>query len=412
MDEERIERALRQGPPDEPAYEQSVAAQVRTASADSQDGAGPEAVYRGAVRRAGVSSRFGFATVVAAAVVVLAFAIAVVRPLGVGPGSSTPAIASASPGSSAAPTMGVDESWIAYEGPLPGDGISLVRPDRTDPHAVLPGARYDAHHPDWSPDGAQIAFDAETPDGNEIWVVNADGTNAAAIVRRSTDCAISCGDVALPAWSPDGSKIAFVRFQLGRSGLEAAVIEVQDVASGDRRVLYTAPSKTALNYPRWSSDGRSIVFEMTQYPDTHINLGTATGSAIAVIDVVGEGAQPVVLTDWSMYATYPDWRPGSDEILFSTYDLDEFQATDEPSNLYTIKADGSGQTALTTFGKAGQRATQPTWTPDGSRIIFTLVGQRAGVDDSLHAAFIEGNGSNIVDIGVAATHPRLRPGTP
>ena len=113
-----------------------------------------------------------------------------------------------------------------------------------------------------------------------------------------------------------------------------------------------------------------------------------------------------------MYATYPDWRPGSDEILFSTYDLEEFQATDEPSNLYTIKPDGSGQTALTTFGKAEQRATQPTWTPDGSRIIFTLVGQQAGFDNPRHAAFIERNGSNLVDIGVAATHPRLRPGTP
>ncbi len=191
------------------------------------------------------------------------------------------------------------------------------------------------------------------------------------------------------------------------------MIEVQDISSGDRRVLFRAPSKTALNYPRWSSDGQSIVFEMTQYPDTQINSGTATGSAIAVIDVTGEGAKPVILTDWSMYATYPDWqRRGSDEIVFSTYDLREFQATDEPSNLYTINPDGSGLNTLTTFGKAEQRATQPTWTPDGSRIIFTLVGQQAGMDNPRHAAFIEGNGSSIEDIGVVATHPRLRPGTP
>jgi Tol biopolymer transport system component len=328
---------------------------------------------------------------------------------------SARAMASASPGASAAPTMLADEPWIAYqtEDQTGVNGVYLVRPDGTDPHALLPEANYGAYHPDWAPDGARIAFDAETGGGNEVWVANADGTNAAVIVPRSPDCAISCGDVALPAWSPDGSKIAFVRYNLGPSGLEAAVIEVQDVASGDRRVLYEAPSKTALNYPRWSSDGRSIVFEMTRYPDTQINPGTATGSTIAVIGVAEAGAEPIVLTDWSMYATYPDWGRGSDEILFSTYDLGEFPATDEPSNLYTIKPDGSGQSALTSFGSAERRATQPTWTPDGSRIIFALVGQQAaGWDNPREAAFIERNGSNLVDIGVRATHPRLRPGPP
>jgi Tol biopolymer transport system component len=326
---------------------------------------------------------------------------------------SAHAIASASPGASVAPTVRADAPWIAYQWePTSGNTIYLARPDGTDLHELLPDAKDEVFHPDWSPDGKRIAVDVRTDGGGEIWVVNADGTDAAVIVQQSTDCAISCGDVALPAWSPDGSKLAFVRFQFGPSGLEGAVIEIQDIASGDRRVLYTAPSKTALNYPRWSSDARSIVFEMTRYPDKQINTGTATGSAIAVISVTEEGAKPVVLTDWSMYATYPDWRPGSDEILFSTYDLNEFPATDEPSNLYTIKSDGSGLTALTSFARAEQRATQPTWTPDGLRIIFTLVGQDAGFDNPRHAAFIDANGSNVVDLGVAATHPRLRPGSP
>jgi Tol biopolymer transport system component len=320
------------------------------------------------------------------------------------------AIASASPAASAGSTVLADEPWIAYQWTRAGsDGIYLGRPDGTGQHALLPDATFNAYHPDWSPRGAQIAFDAGTGGGNEIWVVDADGTNAEAVVPRSIDCAISCGDVALPAWSPDGSAIAFVRFQLGPTGLEASVIEVQDLASRDRRVLFAAPSKTALNYPRWSSDGQSIAFEMTRFPDTQINVGTATGSAIAVIDATGETTEPVILTDWSMYATYPDWRPGSDQILFSTYDLEEFQATEEPSNLFTMKPDGSGLTAITTFGKAGQRATQPTWTPDGSRIIFTLVGQEASFDNPRHAAFIDADGSNLVDTGVVATHPRLRP---
>jgi Tol biopolymer transport system component len=151
---------------------------------------------------------------------------------------------------------------------------------------------------------------------------------------------------------------------------------------------------------------------MTRYPDTQINPGTATRSAIATISVTEEGAKPVVLTDWSMFANYPDWRPGFNEVVFSTYGLGEFPATDDQSNLYTINSDGSGLTALTSFGRAEQRATQPTWTPDGSRIIFALVGQRADFDNPRHAAFIEADGSDLTDIGVVATHPRLRPDTP
>jgi ABC-type amino acid transport substrate-binding protein len=90
MDEERIERALRQGPPDEPAYQRSIAASVRVDPADAPGAFGADTAYRGVVRRAGVAPQFRFATVAVAAVVLIAATI-LVRPfLSVGPGSSTP----------------------------------------------------------------------------------------------------------------------------------------------------------------------------------------------------------------------------------------------------------------------------------------------------------------------------------
>jgi ABC-type amino acid transport substrate-binding protein len=90
MDERRIERALQQGPPDEPTYEESIAAQIRTASADARAEAGVEATYRGTVRRVRIAPIPGLATLVAAAAV-LVVGLVVVRPLVVnGPGSSTP----------------------------------------------------------------------------------------------------------------------------------------------------------------------------------------------------------------------------------------------------------------------------------------------------------------------------------
>src|SRR6266511_1713409 len=60
-------------------------------------------------------------------------------------------------------------------------------------------------YPAWSPDGTRIAFMGQTPEGTEnyeIYVMNADGTGR----RRLTDSPASDG---FPSWSPDGTKIAF-----------------------------------------------------------------------------------------------------------------------------------------------------------------------------------------------------------
>jgi ABC-type amino acid transport substrate-binding protein len=89
MDERRIEQALRQGPPDEPAYEGSIASRVRSAATSRVPDAGAqETAYRGAVRRAGVSSRFSFATLALAAVVIAAGMVLIRPSLFQGPAGS------------------------------------------------------------------------------------------------------------------------------------------------------------------------------------------------------------------------------------------------------------------------------------------------------------------------------------
>ena len=59
-------------------------------------------------------------------------------------------------------------------------------------------------HPAWSPDGTKIAFVSNAGGHNEIWVVNADGTGP----KRLT---VSATSDTFPAWSPDGLRIAFAR---------------------------------------------------------------------------------------------------------------------------------------------------------------------------------------------------------
>jgi ABC-type amino acid transport substrate-binding protein len=90
MDDERIERALRQGPPDEPSYERSITADVQKGSTSHAGGTGAGAWYEGALRRGGVAPRFGSMSLVMVAVVLVVAAI-VIRPFAAeGPGSSSP----------------------------------------------------------------------------------------------------------------------------------------------------------------------------------------------------------------------------------------------------------------------------------------------------------------------------------
>jgi hypothetical protein len=54
----------------------------------------------------------------------------------------------------AAPVLGEGEAWIAFQGV--SRGISLIRADGTGSHVIL-GPPGDQNHPDWSPDGSEIA---------------------------------------------------------------------------------------------------------------------------------------------------------------------------------------------------------------------------------------------------------------
>jgi Tol biopolymer transport system component len=178
-------------------------------------------------------------------------------------------------------------------------------------------------------------------------------------------------------------------------------LEVVDVASGRRTTVYET-HEGLIEYPRWSPDDTRLAFETLTVGASASWLSTVT---------VGDGpgtARPI--TEKSLMATYPDWRRAGDLIVFTTYDLGEFQQTDEPSNLYTIHPDGSGMRQLTHYGHGQERATQPTWTPDGARILFTLVGQDPGrFDGPRHAAFIDPDGTGLRVLDPDATHPRVRP---
>ena len=113
-----------------------------------------------------------------------------------------------------------------------------------------------------------------------------------------------------------------------------------------RTVLWESGVKNA--YPRWSNDGKRILYET--------NKGGKW--RICVMNADGSGAR--ALTDGSANDNFPDWSPDNRSIAFVS-------DRDGNEDVFVMKADGSGAVNLT---KNPARDIHPYWTPDGKKILF------------------------------------------
>ena len=124
--------------------------------------------------------------------------------------------------------------------------------------------------PQFSPDGKKIAFVSERSGSMEVWVCDADGSNAVQVTHLGGP---NIGNP--PRWSPDSRRLAFSANIEGPS--EVYVVN----ASGGSPQRLTSPPTYSAN-PSWSSDGRWILF------DTH---------KVGIKKVPAEGGPAVLVTD-------------------------------------------------------------------------------------------------------------------
>jgi Tol biopolymer transport system component len=143
--------------------------------------------------------------------------------------------------------------------------------------------------PAWSPDGSWIAFSSSRAGRSGIWVVSAEGRGAHAL-------RIAGGE---PAWSPDGRRLAFAH---ARSGVARETVDLYVAnadGSGVRRLTHERVGVVS-HHPSWSPDGRSIVYAS--------NRGSDRGN-LWVVAVDGHAARQV--TRSPREDVDPDWSAAS-----------------------------------------------------------------------------------------------------
>lgn len=189
--------------------------------------------------------------------------------------------------------------------------------------------------PAWSPDGSQIAYHR-----GGIWVVPSTGGTPTLITSPG----------AIPDWSPDGSQIIY-----NVLNNQFDIWLVPATGGTGTQLTFTESSEIM---PDWSPDGSQIAFVLASSPGGNYDIYSCP------VDSPGLLTQ---LTSGPELDSHPAWSPDGNQIAFMSDRGGDF-------DIWVIPASGGTATQLTFDGGGA-----PTWSPDGSQIAF--VSDRSGNAD-------------------------------
>jgi Tol biopolymer transport system component len=197
--------------------------------------------------------------------------------------------------------------------------------------------------PAWSPDGTRIAFAKKLVNKTtyELFVMSSEGGNLQRLTTNSVDDR-------QPAWSPDGSRIAFAR-GFGVDGY-AQIFVIN--ADGSGEVALTAAKAGKLDAePAWSPDGTQIAFSTDR-----------DGTLTEIYTMLSDGSAQTKRTFNACIDSNPAWSPDGSKVAFDRL------CPGESSDLWTMNPAGGAQANVT--NSPTQDEFDPDWSPDGTGLAF------------------------------------------
>ncbi len=189
----------------------------------------------------------------------------------------------------------------------------------------------------WSHDGKQITFS-----GKSLWIMNNNRSN----LKRLGDC---WGG----AWSPDDSRLLCTASEEEMKEQFFTHIYLINVDSGDKTEIIKS---IEVGDPVWSPDGNSILFKsITERRNHGIYVADSLGRDVKLVYEEGSSMENATIEAVG-------WNPDGNKIAFTT--------SENGVKLFTINADGTGKTLLTS-NLSWSWDNPYAWSPSGDKIAFS-----------------------------------------
>jgi len=189
--------------------------------------------------------------------------------------------------------------------------------------------------PAWSPDGTTLAFTSYTRGSPDLYTINTNGKGIKQLVGGK-------GAKITPSWAPDGSRIAFSSSMTGDS-------DIYIISPTSSKATQITKAHGIDIAPTWSPDGGVIIFSSDRVGGLHIYRMSASGGESTRLTFVG------------YQNDMPNWSPMGDKVAFAGRDMGTF-------DIFLMNPDGSNIQRLTVGTGSNEH---PSWSPDGRFVVFS-----------------------------------------